>query len=326
MHISQLVVLCTISLTSLVASASLAPDAVAAPSASAVRHTALCGANLTFYTPIDNERKFTDTAIGLPPGSNTLIAAESIHGVRWLTNLECKSVVKKLHLPKPTAVATSGNWAGYQLHATAPSYGTASWTVPSINTLKAPGNAYSNAWVGLGAGTSRVSDELVQAGTEHDLSCSTKGGSCVDPQPRTDFWFEQFPKEAEVELTSFTPSPGDAVVISVNYSGKSVFYLFCDNTKNTCVTISETAAATPGNLVEWIVERPSLGAMLPPLADFKSITMSSAGFNSTSNTNTSLAQGGARSITMVNNGTVLAKPGTLTADGRGFTTTWKAYS
>ena len=99
-----------------------------------------------------------------------------------------------------------------------------------------------------------------------------------------------------------------------------------DASKGWSYTADVNFSGAAHSSAEWVVERPevcSRTCSLTSLADFGSVTFSSASATS-GGSSASISGYSDASIEMVNGSTVLAVPSALTANGAGFTDTWKA--
>ena len=212
---------------------------------------------------------------------------------------------------------TSENWGGYAVASrlNAPLSGSVSevkgtWKVPALSASGSDHTA-SSAWVGIDG----YSDSTVeQTGTEHDM---TPDG------PVYYAWFEMYPKFG-YRILNFPVEAGDTISAEVRYVGNSRFTLTIANlTRN--VTFSTTERRKAGRQsAEWIVEAPYSGGTLP-LADFGTLTFS--GCSATLNGHTGGIGDAAwqhDAIAMATqNGTVKARPSTLSGGGTGFSVSWE---
>lgn len=157
----------------------------------------------------------------------------------------------------------STNWSGYR-SAAMPNYLNAGmdWTVPSVTAAPDSGGV-SSIWPGVGSGDTSQ-DQLVQAGTEQDVQCSA---TCT---PEYYAWYEIFPKESQQVVDNLVLSPGDEVSALVFYDSTGAEFFFSDFTTEDGFDITESLdeGTSSGSQAEWIVERTSVGATHPPLADF----------------------------------------------------------
>jgi hypothetical protein len=171
----------------------------------------------------------------------------------------------------------SNNWSGYAAFSSSSASAfdsiSASWTVPKVASLPAPG--YSSAWIGIGGLLDSESNRLIQVGTEHDVQ---SGGS-------TNYyaWFEVLPRPA-VNLGAVLP--GDIINARINR---------LDDTQSTWhVTLSRESHENRITLIdndvvirtdsastrsaEFIMEAPTIvshaASKLLPVANFDTIAFS----------------------------------------------------
>ena len=190
------------------------------------------------------------------------------------------SALPVLHAPV-VQDTTSSNWSGYAVQTTANAVTSVSgsWKVPAVS---GQGPAYSAVWVGIDGYSSSTVEQI---GTESDV---LSNGS-----PSYYAWYEMYPNYSYnisnttsptgVVITSstFTVKPGDSITASVQYvttSTGSAFQLTL-NDGSEFFTIVIPQAASSGrhsapqaqrSSAEWIVEAPSSGYGVLPLADFTS--------------------------------------------------------
>ena len=157
--------------------------------------------------------------------------------------------------------ASSTNWSGYAVRGGTFTSVSASWVEPTGHCSS--GNQYSSFWVGLdGYGSNSVE----QTGSEVDC----RGGS-----PRYYSWYEMFPK---FPVNFSNPvTPGDHFTGSVTYNGGGNFTLtLSDTTKGWTHTEHKSLASARRSSAEVIIEAPSSGTGVLPLADFGTVNLSSA--------------------------------------------------
>lgn len=242
------------------------------------------------------------------------------------TEIECKimPIQRKKTSTAPHIRLKEGlstNWSGYAAATslTNPLTGSVtkvsgSWTVPALSPSRMI--SYSSAWVGIDGYTSTTVEQI---GTEHDYYFGRQQNYA---------WFEMYPG-GSYELGGFPTNVGDQISATVTYQGNNVFQLtIVNNTKKVSFTIPSsytTSASTKRSSAEWVVEAPSNGYSILPLANFRTITMSNciATINGVSGPiNNSAWKNDA--ITMVTPyGVQKAQPSALTSNGEGFSVTWK---
>jgi hypothetical protein len=185
------------------------------------------------------------------------------------------------------------NWAGQAILSNPGSFGGGSyaevlgqWQLPVVQQAigTCGGTDVSSMWVGIdGANTSK---DVLQAGTEADVSCS--GGVY---QPSYYAWFEWYPNY-EYEITNFPVAPGESVFVVVQAtSATTANATFVDLQSNQYTVVGFSAPAGTmlvGDSAEWIVERPNVNNVIGQLADYGLAWMSSevAFLDGNLNTNT----------------------------------------
>jgi hypothetical protein len=165
----------------------------------------------------------------------------------------------------------STNWSGYaaETNLTTPAsnvvtFVSGQWVVPTV-TGSASKNTYSSVWVGIDGYSSST---VEQTGTEQDV---------INGVATYHAWYEIYPKEAEVVITSMTVKPGDTMSASVTYIGNSQFTMkITDVTRNETFSVTQTEAAAKRSSAEWIVEAPSSFNGVLPLANFGKATITQA--------------------------------------------------
>jgi hypothetical protein len=178
---------------------------------------------------------------------------------------------------------TSSNWSGYAI-ATANGAVTAvsgSWKVPSVSGTS---TGYAAEWVGIDGYSSSTVEQI---GTESD----SPSGSGSDYA-----WYEMYPSGSVTINTakstttdksvSATVDAGDSISASVTYIGNNEFGLtITDTTQDWTYTTDQSmgssgrfggSSAAERSSAEWIVEAPSSGFGILPLADFGSVSFAGA--------------------------------------------------
>jgi hypothetical protein len=187
-------------------------------------------------------------------------------------------------LPANPDAAASANWSGYAAatNLNNPQAGSVtavsgSWVVPTV-TATSNGTSYSAVWVGIDGYSSSTVEQI---GTEQDVVNGT-----VEYQA----WYEMYSsgKQQPVQvISSMTIEPGDSISASVQYISSGAhagdFELtISDNSRaNDSFTIYVNSARTQSptaqmSSAEWVVEAPSLGNSVANLANFGTVTFTSA--------------------------------------------------
>ncbi len=277
--------------------------------------------------------------IGVPASSPFISAAASRH-VRWVS-ISCVSRPDRTPLPPrarspripDVACPTTGcsrNWSGHQGSLSKPNSAIADWKVPSSGDPVGITSTYSSTWPGIGQGTGKSTDELIQDGTEQDASCSNiLHGTCQGFGHTYYFWFEMFPDESQLEVTNIGVTAGNSVETSATYSYSThhATFAICNLSKNICGTAVQTSPGPPAGTAEWIMERTTVGGKLPYLADYGTLSVSKAKAcdNSNSSCHTISGLGNAFRWTMLtcNQQTIMSETSGL-AGGNAFTATWES--
>jgi hypothetical protein len=196
--------------------------------------------------------------------------------------------------------STSINWSGYASNSLGsgqyPSV-SASWTQPAVDCTQTP-TAYSSFWTGLDGDF--TSNTVEQTGTDSDCSSGT---------PRYYGWYEMYPKGSF--YFGGTVQPGDSMSASVTSRNGSFTLTLSDATQHWSQTTTQRLKSAKLASAEAIVEAPSSGGGVLPLADFGKayFTAASLGPNP-------------QAITMVSSsGATKAQPGGISGNGA-FTDTW----
>jgi hypothetical protein len=167
---------------------------------------------------------------------------------------------------KAAPAISNGLYAGYIAYSGHYTSVSAAWTEPTVSC--AAGERSSAAfWIGLdGYGTS----DLEQIGTAVD---------CYSGSPSYSAWYEWFPAGG-VGIPD-TVRPGDRMSSSVVANGDNFTMTLTDSTQNWSRSFTKTISGVPLSSAEVVVEPPTVGTGPLPLADFGSVTFSSATVNGT---------------------------------------------
>jgi hypothetical protein len=152
-----------------------------------------------------------------------------------------------------------------------------SWTVPTVSG-SSKGTTYSAVWVGIDG----YNDGTVeQIGTSQDV---------VNGSPVYQVWWEMYSsgkQQPEQVISGMTIQPGDSISASVQYVASGTyagdFELSITDTSrsNDSFTTYESSSTTQSPVAErssaeWIVEAPTVGNNVAALANFGSVTFTSA--------------------------------------------------
>ncbi len=182
---------------------------------------------------------------------------------RRRTNLAFDELEGRL-VPSTIPVVYSTNWSGYAVQTPGVSDVTAvsgSWKQPAVTGSS---GSYAAFWVGIDGYSSSTVEQI---GTMAEMS----GRQAVYY-----VWYEMYPSNM-VEITQIKLKPGDMISASVTYNSPSSFTLsISDTTANKSFSIVKTLASAQRSSAEWIVEAPSSGRGVLPLANFGTATFSNA--------------------------------------------------
>jgi uncharacterized repeat protein (TIGR03803 family) len=168
---------------------------------------------------------------------------------------------------RPDGSIAYNNWSGYRVNGATNSVTDVkgSWTVSPV-TCTLPNSTYSSAWVGID------DDHIEQVGTESD--CRSNG-------PVYYAWYQFLPQEKDATIICINPAdpkclpvePGDQISAEVSFDISSGLFTVTITDKQKDGTIrefskSEAVEGAPRSTAEWVVEDPSTGSCLGPLANF----------------------------------------------------------
>ena len=253
-----------------------------------------------------------------PPGTTV------VHGLRATPDIHLPST----HLPHltPAAEAVSGNWSGYAALAKTGDtfrYAITSFNIPSLNCAKSPpgtsGYAYVAHWVGLDGYSN---DTVEQTGV--DAYCAGTTSS-----PGYYAWYEMYP----LDPVAFSGvGPGDAITVSVYYSGGKYNLVLKDTTTGGEINTTQTcpAGSTCENTsAEVITEDPGGAVPAYDLADYGNVNYTNTAVTSGTGLHGTLAasaQWTSAEIAMEDpSSVIMAQPSALEG-GAAFDDLWKKAS
>jgi hypothetical protein len=153
----------------------------------------------------------------------------------------------------------SSNWSGYAVTASTPYTGiTAHWKVPSVQG--SGGATYSAAWAGIDGFTN---GSLIQTGTEQDFYNGSAHYAA---------WWTTSAQNFLEQPISEPVLPGDAMTATITQTNAATHtwaIVLADANQNWSFT-QDVSYTGPGASAEWIVEAPSLGGRIAPLAVYSS--------------------------------------------------------
>lgn len=155
----------------------------------------------------------------------------------------------------------SSNWSGYAATSSIPYTSvTGHWAVPSVQPSS--GGTYSAAWVGIDGFTN---SSLIQTGTEQDY---------YNGAPHYAAWWTTSAQNFAEQAISKLVLAGDqisAAISSAGASSSSWTITLSDTTQGWTFSIPVTYTG-PGASAEWIMEAPTVGGRIAPLAHYASPT------------------------------------------------------
>jgi len=261
--------------------------------------------------------------LGVPPGvPNTPLAQQFFEraasaGTQWMTSVTCSPNPVQTEPPPPVSGGSnnptpnaiggtqkSDNWAGeVATNPHPPSSGVPfdgaymNWIIPSVTG--ADSDADSAIWPGLGSGNN-VLDSLAQAGTDEDYSCSNYFACLINDYGESYyFWWEVYPENSS-QTVNLAAHPGDQVGVFVGYdtNGGTVSFGYTNYTTNQSLEVQATLGAyeSTGNEADWITERPTDAGATARLADFGTISVSTASADILNNGTNSIVFAGGSTI------------------------------
>jgi hypothetical protein len=214
-----------------------------------------------------------------------------------------------------TQTVISTDWAGYVVASDALAQRpvvvavNGSWTIPAVTVSF--GDTFSAAWIGIGG---QSENTLIQVGSEHD---SIRG------QPEYSLWYEMLPADS-ITIPDINVSAGDQITafISLVNSNSNDWEVSINDLTNG-QSFKQTFTYNSSRLTaEWIVERPTVNNQLSTLADFGSITFTSATAQIDRTIGTISGFPNYQVILENRQSTVLATLSPLNVDGSSFTVTY----
>jgi hypothetical protein len=194
------------------------------------------------------------------------------HICLYLQELERRAVLSPVpSSPNLGMEAYSLNWSGYAAEtnlsnpaSNAVSEVSGTWTVPAVTGKP---NQYSTVWVGIDGFSSQTVEQI---GTLEETTPNGLGTYYA--------WYEMYPNPL-VQIP-MTIRPDDTISASVTYnnsnSSGSFTLTITDETSNDTFYTTQQNPSAERSSAEWIVEAPSIGNHILPLADFGTVTFSGA--------------------------------------------------
>ena len=214
----------------------------------------------------------------------------------------------------------SSNWAGWVVPSASGKVSDVkgSWVVPKLTCSgTSPHTAYSSIWVGID-GYLPGSTTVEQTGTEAD---------CVSGVAHYEAWYEFYPS---APVGAFKVHAGDTIFAEVKFSGGKFTTNVSDKSLSKWKARTAAASSAQRNSAEWIVEAPTSGSAVLPLANFGTAHLGQK-YTSVGSTDYATISGGTHpigsfsartSITMHDPNGQTATPSGLLDGGRAFTVKW----
>lgn len=235
-----------------------------------------------------------------------------------------------------SSLTNSLNWSGYaaltdidnpENYSVQKALG--SWTVPTLTATE--NDSYSVAFIGIdGFFDNLTATTVEQIGTAHNW---------IDGAPEYFAWFEMYGPITEgglQEIVDFPVAAGDVMFGLVKYNGQNTFTLKLVNLTQQAKTKIDVAYTAPFSYTfqplaprtsaEWVVEAPSSGDTILPLANFGTVAFSDCSATIKKHKGKiSDRHWESTEINMVNSdGDPKATTSSLSSDGEAFTITWVA--
>lgn len=155
----------------------------------------------------------------------------------------------------------SSNWSGYAVTSPTPFTSiTGNWTVPSVQPSSSA--TYSAAWAGIDGFNN---SSLIQTGTEQDYYNGVAHYSA---------WWTTSAQNFAEQVINDPVIPGDHMTASItetNVATSAWVISLSDTSRNWTFVLSLTYTG-PRASAEWIMEAPTVGGRLAPLANYASPT------------------------------------------------------
>ena len=164
----------------------------------------------------------------------------------------------------------SSNWSGYAVTTTssAPFTGiTGNWTVPVVNRTKKA--TYSAAWAGIDGFNN---SSLIQTGTEEDYYSGWAHYVA---------WWTTSAQGFVEQPIAKPVSPSDPMTATISRSGNSWTITLADRSTSHpwSFTKGPIVYTGPGASAEWVMEAPTVGGRIAPLAHYSTFAFDSGTVN-----------------------------------------------
>ena len=151
----------------------------------------------------------------------------------------------------------SSNWSGYAVTTSSASPFTSvsgTWTVPAVSRSKKA--TYSAAWIGIDGFNN---SSLIQTGTEQDYY----SGGVHDA-----VWWTTSAQNFAEQTISEPVATGDHIAASITGSIDGNWTITLSDTTDGWTFTKTLAYTGPGTSAEWIMEAPTVGGRIAPLAQY----------------------------------------------------------
>jgi hypothetical protein len=215
--------------------------------------------------------------------------------------------------PAASASMSSPNWAGYAAHRPGMQFTDVrgAWVQPSVSCPS--GGTYASFWIGLDG---YASNYVEQVGTGADCTAANR--------PAHYAWYELYP--APRVRIAMVIRPGDHIEAAVDSIAAGTTLTLRNLSTGRSFSTVRSGPTGPLTSAEWIAEAPSACSgstcNVLPLANFGFVPFSTCSADAASGTSGTITSPvwSADVITMVrSNGSVLAQPSPVSADGASFT-------
>jgi hypothetical protein len=224
-----------------------------------------------------------------------------IAGLPAASQAGTRAIFHRPRIPASRAATAAGwaasNWSGYALTGSSYKSVTGRWTVPAVPPSRQA--TYSSAWIGIDGFNN---SSLIQTGTESDS---------YNGRTHHYAWWEILPA-AETVIRSITVHPGDVMTASITKGSGSSWMIKISDNHGGSFTTTQTYTG-PQSSAEWIVEAPTVGGEIAPLANYGSATLDPGTAND-GNPQLNASEGGV----MVQNGAQVSTPSNPDTDNDGF--------
>lgn len=167
----------------------------------------------------------------------------------------------------------SSNWSGYAETSNQPYTAiTAQWTVPTVSRSQHP--TYSAAWTGIDGFNN---SDLIQTGTEQDFYNGSAHYSA--------WWTTSSNNFVEQPISTMTVRPSDTMTAKIVDDGDGNWTITLSDVSRGESFTATVAYSGPAASAEWIVEAPTVGGRVAPLANYANTTFDPSSIDLTTASN-----------------------------------------